>query len=144
MKLRIKGNSLRLRVTRPELATLAEGGQVAEVVRFGPGPRERLAYVLRVADLPAGAAVPAPSAGRTVWATLDGQEVRVTLAPAAMRRWREPDAVGVDGRQPVGTGEELYVLVEKDFACVDGPPGSEDPDAFRNPTAAGPADGRTC
>lgn len=145
MKLRIKGNSLRLRVTRPELATLVEGGRVAETVRFGPGPQQRLAYVLQVAELAGGTSLMADDSASTstgvngLQVTFDGVEVLVTLLPDAVRRWREPDEVAVEGRQSVGGGESLHVLVEKDFACIDGPPGSEDPDAFPNPTG-----GRAC
>jgi hypothetical protein len=135
MKLRIKGNSLRLRVTRPELAVLVEGGTVRQHVRFGPGPSDALAYVLLVnSEAGDGQDNDDPPV-----ATFAANEVRVTLSPAAVRRWREPDQVAVEGRQDVGGGQSLHVLVEKDFACIDGPPGSEDPDAFPNPTA-----GRAC
>ncbi|MDB5295604.1 MAG: hypothetical protein JWO31_1587 [Phycisphaerales bacterium] len=137
MKLRIKGNSLRLRVTRPELAALVEGGRVEESIRFGPGPADRLAYVLQVGTASDGDDRDDGYASPLV--AFAANEVRVTLSPAAVRRWREPDRVAVEGRLPVGGGEVLHVLVEKDFACVDGPPGGEDPDAFPNPSA-----GRAC
>ena len=38
MKLRIKGNSLRFRVTQSELAKLVELGRVEETIYFGPEP----------------------------------------------------------------------------------------------------------
>lgn len=131
MKLRIKGNSLRLRVTRPELTTILEGGRVEETVRFGPRPADQLAYVLQVEHLPR---MPAADDGPV--ATFAANEIRIALSPASVRRWREPDQVGIEGRQPVGGGETLHLLIEKDFACIDGPPGSEDPDAFPNPSTA--------
>ncbi len=41
MKLRIRGNSLRLRVTRPELEQLASGRPVIERLTFGAGAQLR-------------------------------------------------------------------------------------------------------
>ncbi len=44
MKLRIKGNSLRLRLQQAEIAALREGKAVEETVRFSPA--SRLVYAL--------------------------------------------------------------------------------------------------
>jgi hypothetical protein len=128
MKLRIKGNSLRLRVTKPELARLVAGDKVEETIQFGAAPDEKLTYVLQVGH------PPTVITEDPIHALFRLNQVRVTLSPAAVRRWRTPDQVGLENLQPVGDGETLHVLVEKDFACIDGPVGSEDPDAFPHPT----------
>jgi len=44
MKLRIKGNSLRLRVSRSELAHLQAGGRIEETIRFAEAPEAKLTY----------------------------------------------------------------------------------------------------
>ena len=44
MKLRIQGNSLRLRLTQKEVAQLCEWGRVESVVEFSPG--QELVYLL--------------------------------------------------------------------------------------------------
>ena len=56
MKLRLQGNSVRLRLTRSEVERLRETGLVEESVDFGPG--ELLAYRLqsRLEQGPVGAA----------------------------------------------------------------------------------------
>ena len=47
MKLRIRGNTLRLRVSKSELATVLKRGSVQDAIRFGP--RTRLVYRLEAA-----------------------------------------------------------------------------------------------
>ena len=47
MKLRIQGNSLRLRLTRNEVAQLHDGGRVESSIEFGPG--RTLTYALESA-----------------------------------------------------------------------------------------------
>ena len=49
MKLRIKGNSLRLRVSRSELARFLEGERVEETIHFTRAPEASLTYALESA-----------------------------------------------------------------------------------------------
>jgi len=49
MKLRIKGNSLRLRVSRFELAHLQAGDRIEETIRFAEAPEAKLTYALESA-----------------------------------------------------------------------------------------------
>jgi hypothetical protein len=44
MKLRIKGNSMRLRVSRSEVTRLLAGDRLEETIRFGPETRARFTY----------------------------------------------------------------------------------------------------
>jgi hypothetical protein len=46
MKLRIKGNSLRIRVGRSELERFLDDGRVEDTIHFAPQPEARLTYVL--------------------------------------------------------------------------------------------------
>jgi hypothetical protein len=118
MKLRIKGNSLRLRIAESELARLMKVGRIQETIQFAPASDARLTYALTVRN----------AADALGLEYLD-QTVTVVLSPAAARRWAESDDVGVyaDGR--------VTLVVEKDFACLDGKNPEEDADAFPNPLA---------
>lgn len=49
MKLRIKGNSLRLRVSRSEVAKLLKGQRVEETIHFAPQSAAPLSYALEQA-----------------------------------------------------------------------------------------------
>jgi len=130
MKLRIKGNSIRLRLGRSEVDRLAMNGAVQELTIFGSGRGPRLGYEIRAARIET-----------VVRASFDGQRI-VVLVPAEMiNRWASSDQVGIYAMQPTDHGE-LAVVIEKDFACIDGDSGEPQEDAFPNPTlAAGP---RSC
>jgi hypothetical protein len=120
MKLRIRGNTLRLRLSRSELARLDETGHVEETIVFAPGARLRYA-------LEAREGLDAPRAD------IDGHRLRVALPVDVARRWIATDDVGVQVVQPNGTAEGLAIVVEKDFACLHRD--AEEPDAFPNPAS---------
>ncbi len=108
MKLRIKGNTIRLRLTRPEVESLGVGevARVEERTRFGDGAE--LVYRL-VVD--ASAATPG--------ATFVGGVVTVTLPSVVAKRWARENVVGLEHVEALRDGGELRILVEKDFACLD-------------------------
>src|SRR5947209_4484777 len=106
MKLRIRGNSLRLRLGRSEVSRLAEGGVVMEVTEFGPG--QRLEYALGTS--------PDVSEPR---ASFRPGRIEVLLPPTAAREWAAGDEVGICAEQNIeGTGPDrvLRLLIEKDFS----------------------------
>lgn len=105
MKLRMRGDSIRFRLTEPEVRTLANAGVVEEIVRF-PGATE-LRYRVE-----AGAHSDGLHAGfvkSCLW---------VRLSREAVARWAVGDDVGIEGTQVLGDGGVLRVSVEKDFECL--------------------------
>lgn len=129
MKLRIKGNTLRLRLTRPEVARLHDTGRVEDAITFGAEPGETLTYALEAS----------PDAAE-VSARLSDGRITVWLPSDAARRWADTDQVGIEAEQRTGAGDgsaALQILVEKDWACIDGR--EVDADAFPNPL-----EGRAC
>ena len=121
MKLRIKGNSLRLRITQPEMARLIADGSIEETICFGPAEDARLTYAL---EHRAG--------GEDVRVDYHEQRVSVVVSTNAARRWAHSEEIGIYGSAPTGCGA-LEVMVEKDFACLDGND-PHDADAFPNPS----------
>jgi hypothetical protein len=124
MKMRIRGNSVRLRLTRSEVAHLARRGWVEEAANIGPGATDRLVY--RVETIDGGG----PNGLRAAFS--DGR-LCVTVPVKQVVAWAGGEEVAIAGEQPTpgGTGV-LTILVEKDFQCVDRD-GAEDADAFPNP-----------
>ena len=122
MKLRIKGNSMRLRVSPSEMKRLLSAGRIEEVIHFGPAPDARLTYALEQA----------PSEDEMT-VRYRPQEVTVILSAEHARAWAEGDEVGIYGSFNVGNGQ-LELVVEKDFACLDKKDGNED--TFPNPKGA--------
>lgn len=123
MKLRIKGNSLRLRITRPEIDRLMNEGRVEETISFAPDDRSRLTYSLEhtaTTSLPTVRFVP-PSL-----------EVRIPTPQA--QKWSLGDDVGIHATIDLGPKGSLDLLLEKDFACIHGSE-DENKDAFPNPNA---------
>ena len=84
MKLRIKGNSLRLRVSRSELTRFFAGERIAETIRFASALEAKLTYAL-ARDSHASAAslhyLP--------------QEVTVLLTEEQAQAWGQDSQVGV-------------------------------------------------
>jgi len=126
MKLRIRGNSIRLRLGRGEVASLLENGRVEEATEFGAGPR--FEYALRTSS-----SVPRPSASFR-----DGR-IEVLLPTQLARDWADSEEVGISADQPLGPQEgpgSLQLLIEKDFACLKAPPNEDQSDAFPHPEDA--------
>lgn len=105
MKLRIRGDSIRLRLTEPEVRALAATGVVEEAVRF-PGAA-MLTY--RVESGPHADGVHAGLAKSCVW---------VRLSESAVARWATSEDVGIEGVQTLTGGGVLRISVQKDFACL--------------------------
>lgn len=124
MKLRIKGDSLRIRVGRTELTDFLRDGRIEETIHFGSTPDARLTYVLEV------------SAGNTAETQVrySRQEIAVVLTPGQTRQWSRDGEVGVYTQVPLGPGAALEVVVEKDFACLDRSD-EDNKDTFANPNA---------
>lgn len=121
MKLRIRGNSVRLRLTRSEVEAFGKTGSVVEQTHFAAGGV--MEYGLEaVADLAA------------CTATFDGRAIRVLAPKPAVERWVNSDDVAV-ATSAAGTqdGHALTVLIEKDFACLTERPGEDDSDAYPHP-----------
>ena len=125
MKLRIRRNTLRLRLSRGEVNDLAERGEVRESIAFGAAPTERLGY-----------AVVASDEAEETSARLSAGSVEVLVPRALAREWAANETVGFEADQAIGAGLSLHILVEKDFACLTPRKGEDDADAFPNPNEA--------
>ena len=127
MKLRIKGNSLRLRVSRSELASLLDGGRIEETIHFSASPEAKLTYALNSAVQSAAVSI-----------EYEPQAVTVILSKDQTCVWGSESEVGVYGELDIGDAGFLEVIVEKDFACLD-QSDEDNIDTYANPHA-----GTTC
>jgi len=124
MKLRIKGNSLRLRVSRSELARFLDGERIEETIQFTRAPEASLTYALESAVQVAPVRV-----------QYESQRIRVILSEDQGGIWGAESEVGVYSTLDIGEAGSLAVIVEKDFACLDRSD-DDNSDAFANPQAA--------
>jgi Family of unknown function (DUF7009) len=125
MKLRIRSNSVRVRLDRKDLAKLLERGRVIDVRRFGPGSDHTFTYAVVVSAAPHDHPHAHYSTGFLV----------VTIDRGDAESWSAGSQVGFDHEQTVESGT-VRVILEKDFACLDRPEGdsAEDAWAFPNPS----------
>jgi hypothetical protein len=116
MKLRIRGDSIRLRLTRGEVGDLVAKGVVAERTSLPAGPGFR--YQLR-----------ADASARAVTATFESGVLGIEVPKAAAETWAASEEVAIRGDVPA-QGGTLTILVEKDFPCLTVREGEDDSDAF--------------
>ena len=121
MKLRIKGDSIRLRLSQGEIGELAAAGSVEDGTRFGGG--RALRYRLAV-----------DRAATAISASFVDGVIEVCLPAGAARQWYETDLVSLSASQPLSDGP-LRILIEKDYACLTSREGEDESDNFPNPAA---------
>ena len=119
MKLRIKGDSVRLRLTRPEVGELDERGEVEDRVRFAAGA----ALVYRVKR---DAVVATPTAA------YDRNTIEVLIPEQAARTWCNTDVVTLEYTKQTAEGR-LQIVVQKDFSCLVPRVGEDESDQFPHP-----------
>lgn len=120
MKLRIRDNSLRLRLSRPEVDTIRDLGLLRSVVHFPGGARFEYALESSPASV-------APTA-----AYVDNVML-VKLPESAVREWADSDEIAIASDEVVGNGGVLTLLVEKDFACLSPRDGEDESELFPHP-----------
>lgn len=104
MKIRIKGNSLRYRLTRPEVGQLASTGCVEDRINFGG---VGLSYALCTTD------------GERLSVSFLDNHITIYLPVSLIDQWVSTDKVGFEERIQLKDAEVLTLLVEKDYTCLD-------------------------
>lgn len=125
MKLRIKGNSIRVRLDRKDLEQLVDCGRIENIVRFGPDPQAAFSYSVELGSTQQYRPTVAYQAGRLVL-VIDRHDAVA---------WSSSELLGFDHDQRV-EGGVVRVLLEKDLACIDRPAGEEPDDAWAFPNPA--------
>jgi len=119
MKLRILGNSIRLRLTQTEVTNLANGQKVVERTYFGPN--NFLEYELSITNTP-----------NLVVNFQDGQ-ISIALPKTMGESWATGSEISLRERIRSNEKMDLLVLIEKDFKCKTKRVGENEDDMFPNP-----------
>ena len=127
MKLRIKGPTLRLRLTQAEMQALLEQGVVEERVPFGP--EVSLVYRLKC-DAGTG----------DISASFRNGVVEVLIPESSAREWCTTGLVTLAHEQAL-PGGALRITLEKDFACLAPREDEDESDNFPHPEARS---GKSC
>ena len=122
MKLRIRDNSIRLRLTQSEVDLARKDGVVRGRVLFAGS--DNFDYVLESSP-----AAVAPEA------QISDNVLTVRIPESEIIRWSSSDEVSIAADQLLDGGGHLSILVEKDFACLAPREGEDEADMYPHPMA---------
>ncbi len=123
MKLRIRGDTLRLRLKRREVDRIAAGTSIVEKTHF---PDSVLTIRLDLSE------------SNDISASFDNGSLLVSLPKSKVLDWAGSDQVSLYAEQKLARTGSLSLLIEKDFSCLE--PGhhrdcEDDEDTFPHPSA---------
>jgi hypothetical protein len=116
MKIRIKGNSIRYRLTRTDIERLTNNGYLEETTDFG---LSTLSYALQ------------KTATGQLSAVFENNNITVFIPQRMISEWNETDRVSFENKE-----NNLYILIEKDFMCLDNTV-EDQSDNYPNPLMTG-------
>jgi len=119
MKLRILGNSIRLRLTQTEVSDLAQLGKVSEITQLGSD--NFLEYELSM------------TTDTELIVSFQQGKILVALPEVIGKPWANGAAVSLQRFIRTDEKSELSVLIEKDFKCKTERAGENEDDMFPNP-----------
>lgn len=115
MKIRIKGNTIRYRLTKSDVDLLYKNRDLQDSTNFG---NRSLIYQLKAANQD------------NLTASFVDDTIAVIIPSGKLAELAQTSRVGFDGRDGA-----LYILVEKDFQCLDNVT-EDQSDNYPNPLAA--------
>ena len=125
MKIRILGNTIRLRIKMFESDTIRDTGVIEEVLEFGPEEADKLKFQIRT--------------GEDKFAIDQNlMHVAIIVPRDVIEKWITTDMVGFEEVITTPKGKEIKVLIEKDWACLDNDRENEE-GSYPNPL-----EGTTC
>jgi hypothetical protein len=115
MKLRIRENSVRLRLTQSEVAKFAEKGLVGNKTEFGNG--QTFFYSLSSSN-----SLQNPNA------KFENGRIEISVPKFLADNWTQTEEVSISGND-----RGIKIIVEKDFVCLNVREGEDESDAFPHP-----------
>ncbi len=104
MKIRIKGDSIRFRLTRTEVEALCQHGYFEEVTHFN---NSTFTYAVKSND------------SEGMKARFEDKGITLLIDQGLIKGWEDSDQVGFEEVEQINTTTHLHLLLEKDFVCLD-------------------------
>lgn len=117
MKIRIENNSIRLRLTQPEVAQIINGQAVEAQTYIG---NNTFKYSLNPTEI------------EGISAFLFNNSLRINMSMSWAKQWADESKVGFNYSISTPKGE-LFILVEKDFQCLAPERKAQETEQFKNP-----------
>lgn len=119
MKLRIKGNSIRFRLTQSEVKIVEQTDLVKDQIKFSNSIS--LEYEIKAA-----------TGLEYVEATYSEDKITLKVNESLIRDWAHSDQVTISSSLDLSSNENLTILIEKDFKCLS-PRDEDESDMFPHP-----------
>lgn len=122
MKIRIKDNSVRIRLSKSEVERFGKEGYIESSTAF---VSNTLTYALESRS---------DKYGHELSADFMNDVITIYIPEKMAKDWVETDAIGFETKQSLDNGETLFILLEKDFKCLD-ITNEDQSDSYENPLA---------
>lgn len=119
MKLRIQNNSIRLRLTKPEVDQIIAGVSVKAETQIGSNV---FSYEL------------IPNENEGFSASFKNNKLQLFINKETAQTWQDETKVGFEETLNLG-GNELHILIEKDFKCLSPAREGKENEMFENPAS---------
>ena len=110
---------MRIRLSRTEVDNFGKDGYVEEQTNFGASA---FTYALqRKAGI------------NTLAADFANGKMTMYVPETMATEWTTTETVGYNSNMDLGNGEQLFLLLEKDFKCIDSSVNEDQSDNYENP-----------
>ncbi|MEO6289627.1 MAG: hypothetical protein ABIO76_06890 [Ginsengibacter sp.] len=118
MKIRIKGSSIRVRLSKSETELFAVKGYLEERTDFASST---FTYCVRSTE------------EKNLGADFIDGNITIYIPQHLLKQWAETNLISLDYNMPIDNNKHLYILLEKDFKCIDAVVNEDQSDYFENP-----------
>lgn len=126
MKLRIKGNSIRMRLSQTEVRIFCETKIFQQSIHFGPSSADVFNYSLEIGS------------GSNISAMYGIDQMHVFIPELLAYEWCNTDLISLQHEQTIeDSNEVLSILIEKDFTCLVDRADEDESDNYPNPKSKG-------
>lgn len=121
MKLRIRGNSIRLRLSQQNVKVFGEKGRVEDSIQFGAAAGGKLIYAIEAADV------------KKLKCEFRENTLTVFVPIELAKVWVESQLVGLEHLDSTTENDQVRILIEKDFKCMHVRINEDESDSFPHP-----------
>jgi len=125
MKIRIRDNSIRLRLMQKEVKQFDENQLIEARIQFGSDSKDILIYRLEKSNT-----------ATTIQSKYVNNCITVIVPEKIGTNWANSDLVSLSAQQALDGENQLTILIEKDFQCLTDRVGEDESDAFPNPNTS--------
>lgn len=121
MKLRIRGNSIRLRLSQGDVKVFGEKGKLKQSINFGGQDGGHFFYSIQLADVP------------KLKCRFSNNHIQVFVPQELGKIWANTPLVGMEHLDENLESEDLRILIEKDYHCLQNRINEDESDSFPHP-----------